>query len=987
MKKVTLFFGLIVVAQAWSMADTIGWWRMDSVGGALPATLTNSVNPGVLDATVGSYNGSIVPLASTNVARGSLWTSVGLQAVPNLSSAAFTNSLFSSGGVITVNDDPARTRSSNVTVECLFKVDNSTSNWRTLVIKSNQGSAGTSRQSWALRIDNTGKLFATISPESTSVANVVITGSPVVTDGKWHHAALTVNATNLVAKLYLDYQVQATATLSYPLYYADFPISIGANLYTSGCFDGWIDDVRVSDVALDPALFLLPFSNSAEHGLIHYSMEPSVPGYTNTALLNVTDGSTYPGAFSGAVAYNSTVVSPYMFTAQNATQGATNSQSLRFTAVGSTNGGYVAINDANNFLVATNFTVELFFRTARMQRGSWLCLARKPNARNVCWAISLNDQGRIVTTLTHADGSASAFTSTVAYDDGVWHHVALSINQQTMQAKQYIDYTVSGSFAVAKPVLSDGASVYLGGVSGGSRLDGWIDEFRISREALEPAQFLTTTVPGNSAFASLMLSMNGTPGMTVVGVTNLLNGGSFYGTAASFGTNAAMPVYASDRVAPVVYSRAVAGTAWTNTSSISFAGTSSTSLGGRLDLFDSGNALCASNFTAELFVKMRSLPVSNQVATLIRKKNARGTAWGVSVNASGGLETAFYTSNTLAMVYGSAPFADGKWHHLAVTYSATNRAYAFYFDYVSLKNGTLTEPLLLDGGSLSIGAAQNATWPFDGLIDEVRITDRVLSSAEFLSAQAFDPYVDGTVAYWDFEEGVPGLLATNIESRSAVTQLRGVGQAGAGAIPLFSDEAAASPTRHRIFDGRGEAFIHVTERSVKFTTNRFAVAHSDWLCLSNITVEAFVKVNTGLNYAGLVRKNRDNTNPSWAVSLAADTNGVRPMARIDTTETMNHSPQATRYFRTNAWDHLAVTFQTLTNNRVQISFYVNYEPAGVTSAAGQLQYADAPLYIGGNASGVFFDGWLDEVRISNGILTTNQFLRARPPNGSVTILR
>lgn len=51
MKKVTLLLGVIVVAQSWSMADTIGWWRMDSVGGVLPVTLTNSVNPGVLDAT------------------------------------------------------------------------------------------------------------------------------------------------------------------------------------------------------------------------------------------------------------------------------------------------------------------------------------------------------------------------------------------------------------------------------------------------------------------------------------------------------------------------------------------------------------------------------------------------------------------------------------------------------------------------------------------------------------------------------------------------------------------------------------------------------------------------------------------------------------------------------------------------------------------------------------------------------------------------
>lgn len=88
--------------------------------------------------------------------------------------------------------------------------------------------------------------------------------------------------------------------------------------------------------------------------------------------------------------------------------------------------------------------------------------------------------------------------------------------------------------------------------------------------------------------------------------------------------------------------------------------------------------------------------------------------------------------------FGSAVKTDGKWHHYAVTYDHAQMTFEFFEDGVSLGTHTFSDPIGLDkqpaGGNTAyyVGAATGAH-PFEGLVDEVRLSQKKLTPAEFVS--------------------------------------------------------------------------------------------------------------------------------------------------------------------------------------------------------------------------------------------------------------
>ena len=92
-----------------------------------------------------------------------------------------------------------------------------------------------------------------------------------------------------------------------------------------------------------------------------------------------------------------------------------------------------------------------------------------------------------------------------------------------------------------------------------------------------------------------------------------------------------------------------------------------------------------------------------------------------------------FVSTTGWISLGTANFQLGSWYHLVITRSGT--ALDAYVDAVFI--GTGTGPLVIPDVSadLQIGTAENdrPNRPYRGLIDDIRIFDRVLSSTEILA--------------------------------------------------------------------------------------------------------------------------------------------------------------------------------------------------------------------------------------------------------------
>lgn len=87
---------------------------------------------------------------------------------------------------------------------------------------------------------------------------------------------------------------------------------------------------------------------------------------------------------------------------------------------------------------------------------------------------------------------------------------------------------------------------------------------------------------------------------------------------------------------------------------------------------------------------------------------------------------------------------DGQWHHLAMTYHYPTKTARLYVDYELRATQVTTYPMYLDNGNIVIGAGDNN---YDGAIDEVRITKRVLQPDEFLYLDSPPPplYPVGTL--------------------------------------------------------------------------------------------------------------------------------------------------------------------------------------------------------------------------------------------------
>ena len=120
---------------------------------------------------------------------------------------------------------------------------------------------------------------------------------------------------------------------------------------------------------------------------------------------------------------------------------------------------------------------------------------------------------------------------------------------------------------------------------------------------------------------------------------------------------------------------------------------------------------------------------------IIRKTRSGGLAWSLALNSSGNLRARFDTQiqpgtdGNNQSFETSAKIEDGAWHHVALTYDYPTRTVRIYKDYVKVLESVTANPLWVDAGNSQIGAGDMA---FDGWIDEVRLTDRVLEPTAFL---------------------------------------------------------------------------------------------------------------------------------------------------------------------------------------------------------------------------------------------------------------
>jgi hypothetical protein len=352
---------------------------------------------------------------------------------------------------------------------------------------------GTANGTWGIRYNGSNQTITweNIFPSVTSHS----TSSSAFTMNTWSHWAFVRNAGTL--KIYVNGVEKATASNSLNFDFTSQPIRIGYWAST-GEFNGYLDEMRISDTARYTAAFTAPtqpFVNDA-----------------NTLLLLHCDGTNALTVFRDDNGVRTqkgiqAIGNAQIDTAQSKFGGA--------SALFDGSGDYLTVSGQNSgefqFVAGEDFTLECWIRpsTVSVNFQGIICLgsARTTNE----YTLYLNFGNLDSSTF---GGGNSLVSSGSPITINTWHHVAISRSGTTVKL------WVNGSQAATNTytfTAGQDTTVRVGSFGDGSlAFNGHIDEIRISNTARYTANFTpSTTSFQNDDNTLLLLHMDGTDASTV----------------------------------------------------------------------------------------------------------------------------------------------------------------------------------------------------------------------------------------------------------------------------------------------------------------------------------------------------------------------------------------------------------------------------------------------------------------------------------------
>ena len=724
----------------------------------------------------------------------------------------------------------------------------------------------------------------------------------------------------------------------------------------------------------------------------------------------------------------------------------------------------IILVDDDAKLHCANITVECMVKLtvpsgSNLRYPAHLLVMRNVRDSNVkAWGLIVNTNGTVRVEMHARDATGTAVANEMALTtpasapgvvDGKWHHVALTYDGTTVRI--YVDYGERASKVWAGPIdynenLEGKLNICgLDVADYGGHWYGFMDEVRISSEALPPEKFLRVGGLDNSASDAdtvIYLPLNslefstdnffGTVGQPVfhnsacstdAGLVDVKVSTISYGLLPRLDTGASA-VAADELHAGVFATNAISNKGcWTFTNNQMVAGTAIQTGKSRhisIDDYSNNNGvhlISSGDFTAEFYLKLLEMPTRTS-HILCENSGAKGGQtidlrvsenWLYCSLASQEqlekYESGEITKMTTTDLYRSVTsVADGQWHHVALVISRTNQTAELYVDGNLVRrheNFVLASSVCTKNGSwpkMKIGDRDdgNNTQGFHNMsIDEFRITRRALAPQEFLMAGAAlaDGALEPTRAWIGFE----GDLSV-APSEGAIPE----GTAPAAIIysPVVPGE--------RILDGSGNVIRSANVSSMKFSASGRVFVDRNILLereMTAQTVEFFMKGTNGSAkaWAYFVRL--------YSNTAGAENAGER-MWTIGYSDTAGHlyvlidnngGTQPTCYvdsdlcFADGRWHHVAVTFEPDGNGNTRCKVYRDHVPVQLYYYVGSTKMPlnethtfSGLLEMGEHgyscmALGNNYDGWLDEVRISKGVLTVDQMMHVQKRGTMISV--
>lgn len=618
----------------------------------------------------------------------------------------------------------------------------------------------------------------TIDPGTSAKTYTTTTliGTPTISDGLWHRVALAVDGETGSATLFVDDSSASAAFEGSVAYDYAGPLSFGAPAdQTSGTWQGDIDEVRLSDRALSADELLSPKSHASapsdattDETLAFVDFEGSAEATTFDGFASAIRPAPFVEAVCNKAAWNASMsdesyilttsktVTP-AFVATNDTEAATirsgyaglasdsNATSFFFSTNKVSGSGArpacLAVPDPNGYVFSDSATIEFSFKIMPGQIHSLNYGTAYISTRQGCYELKiLNSNGRVFLTMGGVTFTISVrnYNNTYtqeAYNDGEWHDVAIVYDDAAKSGKFYLDGELRGSatgLAMAAQDLSKSQDLVFMGAhySDEHRIcNGFVDNVRISRGALLPYQLLTSTPVEGDCYARASFENN----LVMTPYTNFFGEA---GTASAFTASGSVPSYSAD-----VPDRTI--TAGKHGATVVRNNRRSLSFDGGKAVWSQRSLLADTDeFTVEFFMKSSGAVADAGVMRVNRGSTTDVTSavtWALSLaDASGNLRLKVDTDEATSQTHDFASaFADGAWHHVGITFAVSggDTVATLYKDAELVESWTADGTILTRPADMNfmIGAGEDATAGFVGLIDELRVTPGLVDPSDFLT--------------------------------------------------------------------------------------------------------------------------------------------------------------------------------------------------------------------------------------------------------------
>ena len=733
--------------------------------------------------------------------------------------------------------------------------------------------SGTRASGYRLSVEGTyGKPNGTVAADGTGAW---VTGTAALPVNDWSHIALTSDGTTL--RLYIDGELDATAPSLTARTTTGTDLEIGASTILSQYFNGLIDEVRLYDEVLSVAE-------------IERDLDAAIATQDPIAAYSFDEGrGSIAGDFFGD--HDGTI------------SGAIWDSSGKYGAALDFDGtdDKVTIPDSAALDFTDTFTLEAWVRPeATGTLKPVISKVALSGTRASGYRLSVEGTYGKPNGTVAADGTGAWVTGTAALPVNDWSHIALTSDGTTLRL--YIDGELDATAPSLTARTTTGTDLEIGASTILSQyFNGLIDEVRLYDEVLSVAEIerdLDAAIATQDPIAAYSFDEGrGSIAGDFFGdhdgtISGAIWAGGKYGSALSF-----------DGVDDIVR---IADAA-------------------ELDLTDS--------FTLEAWVRPGEIEA---LKPILAKSHASGSDTGylLSVEGTAGRPMGHVADGgAVAGVIGTAALPVNDWSHLALTSDGANLRL-----YIDGELDAAASALIAGGTSadLEIGASTALGRYFDGLIDEVRLYDEVLSEAEIeddLETAIETPPSRGPIAVYSFNEGT----GTRVNDSAGNHD---------GTI-TGADWVEGKFGRALDFESGDRDIVEIPD------------SH-DFDLSDAFTLQAWVRPETNGVWRFVIGK---ETSSFYSYSLYAGADTNVPAGYV--------ADRALSYSKVNGaselplenWSHL-----TLTSDSKDLRLYVGGTLVD-TAVAKSAQSSDSPLRIGGNQVNKYFDGAIDEVRIYNRALS------------------